>query len=218
MSTSTPPTGPGPEEITRAILDRHPETVIAEALGATFFSLDEKHWPNYATIVTTDEHDEGAPSNLARPGAFRLNIGVGRETFHRVVGTVESPDYAAYDQLLPHPVYARQRWISILNPSHATFREVVLPLIDEAHDRLAARRARPQPNAPVPLGQAEAGLDLRAFADHLARILFELEALVGRLADETVRGPAGELGPDHELRSEPLGITRGGTWRRNRER
>jgi hypothetical protein len=83
------PTGPDPEAITRVILERYPETVVAEALGATFFSLDEKHWPNFATIVTTDEHDEGAPSDLARPGVFRLNIGVGRETFgtaHRLDG------------------------------------------------------------------------------------------------------------------------------------
>jgi hypothetical protein len=147
MSSSRLPAGPGPEAIKRVILERYPETVVAEALGATFFSLDEKHWPNYATIVTTDEHDEGAPSNLARPGAFRLNIGVGRETFERLVGSMTSPDYAAYDQLLPHPVYARQRWISILNPSDDTFRDVVLPLIDEAHDRLAAARPRRQRNA-----------------------------------------------------------------------
>lgn len=142
MGSSTLPTGPDPEAITRVILERHPETVVAEALGATFFSLDERHWPNYVTIVTTDEHDEGAPSDLARPGAFRLNIGVGRETFERLVGSVETPDYAAYDRLLPHPVYAKQRWISILNPSGATFRDTVLPLIDEAHDRLAAAAAR----------------------------------------------------------------------------
>jgi hypothetical protein len=94
------------------------------------------------TIVTTDEHDEGAPSDLARPGAFRLNIGVGRETFERVVGSMEAPDYTAYDRLLPHPVYAKQLWISILNPSDATFRDAVLPLIAEAHDRLAASMAR----------------------------------------------------------------------------
>jgi hypothetical protein len=142
MSSSRLPTGPDPEAITRVILERYPETVVAEALGATFFSIDEKHWPNYATIVTTDEHDEGAPSDLARPGAFRLNIGVGRETFELLVGSKEAPDYAAYDRLLPHPVYAKQRWISILNPSDATFRDAVLPLIDEAHDRLAASAAR----------------------------------------------------------------------------
>jgi Family of unknown function (DUF6194) len=141
-SSSSPPTGPDPAAITRIILERYPETFVAEALGATFFSLDEKHWPNYATIVTTDEHDDGAPSDLARPGAFRLNIGVGRPTFERLVGSMDDPDYAAYDRLLPHPVYAKQLWISILNPSDATFRDVVLPLIAEAHDRLAATRAR----------------------------------------------------------------------------
>ena len=142
MSSSTLPTGPSPEAIRNVLLERYPETVVAEALGATFYSLDEKHWPNYATIVTTDEHDEGAPSDLARQGAFRLNIGVGRETFERLVGSIESPDHAAYDRILPHPVYAKQRWISILNPSDATFRDVVLPLIAEAHDRLAATKSR----------------------------------------------------------------------------
>jgi hypothetical protein len=144
MSSSTPPGGPDAATITQVILERYPETVIAEALGATFFSLDEKHWPNFATIVTTDEHDEGTPSDLARPGAFRMNIGVGRATFERLVGSMDAPDYAAYDRLLPHPVYAKQLWISILNPSDATFRDVVLPLIAEAHDRLAAVRARHQ--------------------------------------------------------------------------
>ena len=142
MRSSTAPTGPDPEAITRAILERYPETVVAQALGATFFSLDETHWPNFATIVTTDEHDEGAPSDLARPGAFRLNVGVGRATFERLVGSLTAPDYAAYDTILPHPVYAKQRWVSILNPSAATFRDLVLPLVAEAHDRLAATRAR----------------------------------------------------------------------------
>lgn len=146
MHSSTLPTGPDPEAITGVILEQYPETVVAEALGATFFSLDEKHWPNVATIVTTDEHDEGAPSDLARPGVFRLNIGVGRETFERLVGSMEAPDYAALDRILPHPVYAKQLWLSILNPSDTTFRVVVLPLIAEAHDRLAAMRARHHPD------------------------------------------------------------------------
>ena len=83
-----------------------------------------------------------SPRTVQRPGAFRLNIGVGRETFERLVGSMTDPDYAAPDRLLPHPVYAKQLWISILNPSDATFRDVVLPLITEAHDRLAAQRAR----------------------------------------------------------------------------
>ena len=134
--------GPDPAEITTWITQTYPETIVADAMGATFFSLDERHWPNFATIVTTDEHDMGTPSNLSRPGVFRLNIGVGRETFERLVGGMVAPDYAAFEQILPHPVYAKQLWISILNPSDATFRDVVLPLLTEAHDRLAATRAR----------------------------------------------------------------------------
>ena len=58
------------------------------------------------------------------------------------VGATVQPDYAAFDRVVPHPVYARQHWVSILNPSDATFRDVALSLIAEAHDRLAAARAR----------------------------------------------------------------------------
>jgi hypothetical protein len=66
---------------------------------------------------------------------------VDRETFERLVGSVTDPDYAAFDRLLPHPVYAKQRWISILNPSHTTVRDSLMPLIVEGHRRLAARKA-----------------------------------------------------------------------------
>jgi hypothetical protein len=149
MTTEPLPTGPHPEAITRTILELYPDADVVEALGATFFSVDpDKHWPNFATIVTTDEHDEGAPSDLARPGVFRLNIGVGRATFERLVGGMGEPEYAAFDRILPHPVYAKQLWISILNPSDATFRDVVLPLVHEAHDRLAAQHARHAGAAP----------------------------------------------------------------------
>ena len=144
MSDDALPTGPDPEAITRTILERYPETVTASAMGATFFSLDASHWPNYATIVTTDEHDEGAPSRLSdRPGVFRLNLGVSRPTFERVARAAgDTPDHAEFGRLLPHPVYAKQLWISILNPTDRQFEDVVVPLLAEAHDRLAAQRAR----------------------------------------------------------------------------
>src|SRR5690349_22758038 len=132
----TDESGPDPDAITDWITSTYPETVVAHAMGATFFSLDAKQWSNFATIVTTDEHDEGSPSDLARDGVFRLNIGVGRETFERLVGSMPNPDYAALDRIVPHPVYAKQRWIAILNPSRRMFDEVVKPLIAEAHDRL----------------------------------------------------------------------------------
>ena len=142
--TAFEPAAPDPDTISRYITDTFQGVDVVTAMGATFFSLDaEKHWPNFATIVTTDEHDEGAPSNLtARPEAFRLNIGVSRETFQRVVSDATDVDLAAADRLLPHPVYAKQLWISILNPTATTFETVVKPLLREAHDRVAATRAR----------------------------------------------------------------------------
>jgi hypothetical protein len=137
------PAGPDLEAISRTILETWPGTDVVEIPGADFFSLDaEKHFPNFATIVWTDEFDDGTPSELSREGAFRLNLGVSRGTFERLVGSVTDPDYAAPDRLLPHPVYAKQLWISILNPTDATFRDLVMPLLTEAHDRLAAQRAR----------------------------------------------------------------------------
>ena len=124
------------------IRDAFPDAVVATIDSAAFFSLDETHWPNFATVVWTDEHDEGTPSNLARPGVYRVNVGVDRPTFQRLVGGLTDPDYAAFDRFVPHPVYAKQRWISILNPSHATVRDALMPLIADGHARLAARRTR----------------------------------------------------------------------------
>jgi len=134
--------GPDPAEITSWITTTYPDTVVAEAMGATFFSLDERHWPNFATIVTTDEHDVGTPSDLARSGVFRLNIGVGKATFERLVGGIAEPDSAALDRIIPHPVYSKQRWIAILNPSRNSFDDVVKPLIAEAYQRLARTKRR----------------------------------------------------------------------------
>ncbi len=135
-------------DITRYIVETYPDTDVVVAGGGTFFSIDpEKHWPNFATLVTTDEFDEGSIANLSgRPDVFRLNIGVTGKTFDRVLGDAAREgaqvDYAALDTLLPHPVYARQHWLSVLSPSDETFEAVVKPLLDEAYGILARRRAQ----------------------------------------------------------------------------
>lgn len=65
-----------------------------------------------------------------------------RKTFDALFpeGVGDNRDYTVLDQLLPHPVYAPQRWISVLNPSAATFETVLKPLLAEAYARLAPRR------------------------------------------------------------------------------
>jgi hypothetical protein len=90
--------------------------------------------------VTSDEYDSF--SNLDRPGVYRLNVGVSKTTFQSVVGSMSDADYTALDQLMPHPVYALQHWVSVLNPSEATFDTFVKPLLDEAHQRVARARRK----------------------------------------------------------------------------
>jgi hypothetical protein len=135
------PTGPTVETIVEYITETYAGVDVVTIPGAWFFSLDpEKHWPNFATIVTTDEHDQA--SDLERAGVFRLNLGVDRETFERHAAGSAEADPTAFDHVFPHPVYAAQRWLSILNPSAATYESVVKPLIATAHERLASQRAR----------------------------------------------------------------------------
>jgi Family of unknown function (DUF6194) len=137
-----PTADPTPDDIHRYILETYPDTIVAAIEGGTFYSCDPANFPNFATVVTSDAFDDA--SNLTRPDAYRLNIGLSRDTFQRLVDDQEAPDYTALDQLMPHPVYARQHYVSILNPSAATFRDVVKPLLEEAHARTAAQYARRQ--------------------------------------------------------------------------
>jgi hypothetical protein len=151
MTTEPMPTGPDAEALISLLRGTWPETDVATMPGAAFFSLDpEKHWPNYATIVWTDDFDQ--TSNLSRPGVFRLNMGVGPATFEKLVGGVTDPDYTMMDRILPHPVYARQGWISILNPSDATMRDVVMLLLTEG---TRPRRGPTRQESPSTIGRTK---------------------------------------------------------------
>jgi hypothetical protein len=138
MSDST--SDPTPDDIHRYILETYPDTIVAAIEGGTFYSCDPANFPNFATVVTSDAFDDA--SDLSRPDAYRLNIGLSRDTFQGLVGDQADPDYTALDRLMPHPVYAKQHYVSVLNPSAATFEQVVKPLLEEAHARTAAQYAR----------------------------------------------------------------------------
>lgn len=86
----------------------------------------------FATIVTKDYGDFDNASNLDRPGIFRLNIGVSKETYATLFAEGHEYDFATLDKLIPHPVYGRNHWVSVLNPSVSTF-ESIKPLLREAH-------------------------------------------------------------------------------------
>ncbi len=120
--------------------------------GDTFFIYDPernlegaRRFP-FATIVIKDYPGWDEASNLNRPGVFRLNIGVGKETFARLFPAPAEHDYAASDRLLPHPVYAGNHWVSVINPSRETFASLE-PLLAVAYE-IAVKRLRPRRGSP----------------------------------------------------------------------
>jgi hypothetical protein len=105
----------------------------------------------FATIVTKDYSEFDSLSHLDRPGVFRLNVGVSRETFQTLFGYLPGKtnadsakhDFAALDHLMPHPAYAPQSWVCVLNPSPETF-DTVKPLLAEAWSIVEARHSKRQ--------------------------------------------------------------------------
>jgi len=127
------------DDITQHLIDMLGGGHFEVADDNTFFFHGADNKFPFATIVTKDNEFDSA-SKLNRPGVFRLNVGVGKESFRALFG--EQPpvdiDYTAIDRLMPHPVYAKMLWVSVINPSAATF-ETVKPLLTEARNLLIAR-------------------------------------------------------------------------------
>lgn len=123
------------------ITETFPGVETTTNFGYTFFFYRSDHILPFATLISSDQ-DYDRISNLDRPGVFRLNIGVSRETFQSLFGTakvdVSSYDFTALDVIMPHPEYAQQSFICVLSPSEATF-ERVRALLAEAYD-IAVRR------------------------------------------------------------------------------
>src|SRR5260370_13143512 len=118
------------------------------AWGDSFFIYDPKRdleesrrFP-FATIVTQDYGEFDKKSTLNRPGAFRLNIGVSKETFAKLFDPTQEHDFTALDRLMPHPEYGANHFVCVLNPSDSTF-ESVKPLLNEAYE-IAVKRAAPR--------------------------------------------------------------------------
>ncbi len=142
--------------ITQYITDTFDGVHPVEAWGDTFFFYNPgRTHPDeiyFATLKSKDDDGDRA-SNLDRPSVFRLNIGIGKSTYRSLFGSQPSRpgpgmavnaghDFATVDRLLPHPVYGRQYWVCVLNPSEATFQTVVQPLLAEAYDLAVSKYAK----------------------------------------------------------------------------
>jgi Family of unknown function (DUF6194) len=136
--------------ITNYIVTSFPDVALASSLGYTFFFVGPDRKMPFATIATQDnEYDR--VSNLDRPAVFRLNMGVSRETYRAMFGPKPAApgatgvvdtghDFAALDHIMPHPTYAPQSWVCVLNPSEGTLPKV-RSLLAEAY-AIAAKRHR----------------------------------------------------------------------------
>lgn len=146
-----------PVAIGRYITEPFAGVETAETAGDAFFFAGPDRRMPFATLVTGDRYDTA--SDLERPGVFRLNIGVSRATYQSLFGAEPARlgegvvvdtghDFTELDRIMPHPVYAPQFWVCVLNPDPATF-ETVQSLLSEAYER-AARRQRTTPAPPPP--------------------------------------------------------------------
>ena len=112
----------------------HVETTVN--MGYTFFFYRDDHMHAFATIASTGNEYEKI-SNLDRPGVYRLNIGVSRDTFQSLFGKgkidVSAYDFTALDTIMPHPDYSSQHFLCVLSPSETTF-EKIRPMLAEAYN------------------------------------------------------------------------------------
>ena len=126
-----------------------------ENAGDTFLIFDPdrvlapQRWMPFATIVTGDHYD--TVSDLTARGAYRINMGLTKATYLSLFGPPpkerdergilrSDTDYTAVDTLMPHPFYASQYWVSVVNPGAATL-DTVRRLLAEAY-AFAVRKYR----------------------------------------------------------------------------
>jgi hypothetical protein len=117
-----------------------------ENMGYIFYFVGNYRMIPFVSIANSDnEYDK--VSRLDREGVFRVNIGVSKKTFEALFGnsnTEDKPDYSKFDVFMPHPDYAKQFFICILNPSENNS-EKLKALILEAH--AIGKKKLPKSNA-----------------------------------------------------------------------
>ena len=136
-----------PDEILKYCLENLEGSVLVESWGEKGIFYNPGNVLKrgvYILTVKEKDGDNDKGSDLDRPGIYRVNLGVRRNTFIKMFGTVpKRPEagrivemeynFSAVDEILPHPVYAWMSWICVLNPSEDTF-EILKPYIQEAYE------------------------------------------------------------------------------------
>jgi hypothetical protein len=128
--------------VTKFITDTFEGAEVLTTSGGTFFFFGAERKIPFATLTTNDEYDQF--SDLNRPGAFRLNVGVSKSSFQSLFHSTETHDFTAPDKIMPHPVYGKMYWVCVINPSAETF-EAFRPLLAEAYALAKDRHNRNTP-------------------------------------------------------------------------
>lgn len=110
--------------------------------------------PKGIYILTFKEKDgpNDKASNVDRPGVYRLNLGISKQTYQTLFGEIPKRplagqivdtghDFEKLYEIMPHPVYGWMSWIGVLNPSKTTISELK-PLIDESFELAEIKYAK----------------------------------------------------------------------------
>jgi hypothetical protein len=140
-------------EVHDAIVNELGGVDVVQARGDSFYFFDprdgrpvDQRFP-FATLVTGDLLVDG--SSVSKPGVFRVAVGVSGSTFRALFGDdpEATGDPMELDRVVPHPVYARQHWVTVLNPSEETWKQF-LPLLRESYEIQARQyEIRPVPRS-----------------------------------------------------------------------
>lgn len=110
-----------------------PQVTRVDNFGYALFFYESDQRTPFVSIADSD-NDFDAVSDLNRAGVFRLNIGVGSDTYQRLIPSEAGElDYTEKNRFMAHPHYAAQKFICILNPEGDQLQET-MQLIQEAHE------------------------------------------------------------------------------------
>ncbi len=117
-----------------------------EAWGETslFYNPDDslKRGIYFCTLKNKDGENDKA-SHLDRADVFRMNFGLSKKTFISLFNTIPKRpvkggviegdyEFQRTDILTPHPIYGWMAWVSILNPSKPSLKNL-MTLLDESY-------------------------------------------------------------------------------------
>ncbi len=118
--------------IEQYINEKLPNVTKVENFGYSFFLYDTEKMLPFVTFAASDNEYDSV-SNLNRDGVFRVNIGISKGSYTKLFpGNKTDWDYTELNQFMPHPDYAAQHFICVLNPESNTLSET-LNFIEEAY-------------------------------------------------------------------------------------